>query len=49
MSDEIRVLKFHLENIIALHEMQAPLEDIDVAIERAKEQVNTQGDTHDSI
>ena len=49
MSNEIRVLKFHLENIIALHEMQAPLKDIDVAIERAKEQVNTQGDTHDSI
>ena len=29
-----------LENIIALHEAQAPLEDIDVAIERAREQAN---------
>ena len=26
-----------LENIIALHEAQAPLEEIDAAIERAKE------------
>ena len=39
MTDETKVLKLHLENIIALHEMQAPLEDIDAAIEQAKEKL----------
>jgi hypothetical protein len=29
-----------LENIIALHEVQAPLEVIDAAVERAKEQAS---------
>ena len=29
-----------LENIIALHEVQAPLEVIDAAVEQAKEQVS---------
>ena len=29
-----------LENLIALHEVQAPLQDIDAAIERAKEVID---------
>ena len=40
-------LKEALENLIALHEMQAPLDDIDAAIERAK--VLIERYTHDSI
>lgn len=33
-------LKDTIENLIALHELQAPLEDIDEAIERAKEVIS---------